>query len=53
MSRHEVITLQFGSFANFSGAHFWNIQVLIIEPRVGLGDDVVLFEAEPPLISPG
>ena len=28
MSRHEVITLQFGSFANFSGAHYWNIQVL-------------------------
>jgi len=23
----EVITLQFGSFANYVGAHFWNIQV--------------------------
>ena len=30
MSRHEIITLQFGSFANFAGAHFWNIQVLYI-----------------------
>ena len=23
----EVITLQFGGFANFVGAHYWNIQV--------------------------
>lgn len=26
MARHEIITLQFGSFANFAGAHYWNIQ---------------------------
>jgi hypothetical protein len=24
---HEIITLQFGNFANHVGAHFWNIQV--------------------------
>ena len=23
-----IITLQFGHFANFVGAHYWNIQVL-------------------------
>ena len=27
MGRGEVITLQFGTFANFVGAHYWNIQV--------------------------
>ncbi|MEW5302521.1 MAG: hypothetical protein WDW36_005299 [Sanguina aurantia] len=26
MSCHEVITLQFGSYANHVGAHFWNLQ---------------------------
>ncbi|KAK9826905.1 hypothetical protein WJX81_007954 [Elliptochloris bilobata] len=26
MGRGEVITLQFGGFANFVGAHYWNIQ---------------------------
>ena len=24
---HEVITLQFGNFANYVGAHYWNFQV--------------------------
>lgn len=24
---HEVLTLQFGEFANYVGAHYWNIQV--------------------------
>lgn len=23
----EVITLQFGGLANFTGAHYWNLQV--------------------------
>ena len=23
---HEVITLQFGNFANYVGAHYWNFQ---------------------------
>lgn len=23
----EVVTLQFGPFANFVGSHFWNLQV--------------------------
>lgn len=23
----EVITLQFGSYANFIGTHYWNLQV--------------------------
>ena len=23
---HEVITLQLGNYANYVGAHFWNIQ---------------------------
>lgn len=29
MSSHlgEVITLQFGNYANWTGAHFWNFQV--------------------------
>lgn len=27
MPCHEVITLQFGSYANHVGAHFWNLQV--------------------------
>ena len=27
MGRGEVITLQFGTFANYVGAHYWNIQV--------------------------
>ena len=27
MVRGEVITLQFGTFANYVGAHYWNIQV--------------------------
>ena len=27
MSSHEIITLQFGSFANYVGGHYWNIQV--------------------------
>ena len=26
----DVITLQFGDLANFAGAHYWNIQVRII-----------------------
>ena len=26
MGAGEVITLQFGGFANFVGAHYWNIQ---------------------------
>ena len=32
MSSHigEVITLQFGSYANWTGAHFWNFQVCSI-----------------------
>jgi hypothetical protein len=25
----EIITLQLGSYANYVGAHFWNLQVLI------------------------
>jgi hypothetical protein len=25
----ELLTLQFGSYANFVGAHYWNLQVLI------------------------
>lgn len=29
MSAGEVITLQFGGFANFVGAHYWNIQVTL------------------------
>jgi hypothetical protein len=24
----EIITLQLGSYANYVGAHFWNLQVL-------------------------
>lgn len=23
---HEVVTLQLGTFANFVGAHYWNLQ---------------------------
>lgn len=26
----EVITLQFGGYANWCGAHFWNFQVRIV-----------------------
>jgi hypothetical protein len=29
----EIITLQFGKYANWTGAHFWNFQV---RPRVTL-----------------
>jgi hypothetical protein len=28
----EVITLQFGSRANWTGAHFWNFQVMLCPP---------------------
>ncbi len=27
MPGHELITLQLGNYANFVGAHFWNLQV--------------------------
>ena len=57
MSRHEVITLQFGSFANFAGAHFWNIQVLIlvVDKRCcdASVDEVDRLRLNPLLISPG
>lgn len=26
----EVITLQFGNYANYVGAHFWNFQVNLL-----------------------
>ena len=26
----EILTLQFGNYANYIGAHWWNIQVHII-----------------------
>lgn len=30
MSSHrEIITLQFGHYANYIGTHFWNLQVCI------------------------
>jgi hypothetical protein len=27
---NEVITLQFGNYSNYIGAHYWNIQVYFI-----------------------
>lgn len=27
LTMHEIVTLQFGHFSNFVGAHFWNTQV--------------------------
>lgn len=26
MPTHEIVTLQLGNYANFIGAHYWNIQ---------------------------
>lgn len=26
---HEIITLQFGNYANYVGTHFWNTQVKV------------------------
>lgn len=26
----EIITLQLGSFANYVGAHYWNLQVRVV-----------------------
>jgi hypothetical protein len=32
----ETITVQLGSYANFVGSHYWNIQVGIKEPLAPL-----------------
>ena len=44
MARQEVIALHFGSFANFAGAHFWNIQVQFYLP-------IALIEAKTKLVA--
>jgi len=32
----EIVTLQLGSFSNFVGAHYWNIQVASPPARAGV-----------------
>lgn len=29
-STREILTLQFGNYANYVGAHLWNIQVFFL-----------------------
>lgn len=40
MDTREILTLQFGNYANYIGAHWWNIQVSIFKLYSKLKTDV-------------